>query len=88
MGFNDTENWGKPVCDLIRNTRPEIEDGQLCTAPYLEDGAYWFNFVDGKDTYEECFNKLALNEQIDQIKAFMDEVLNLIYGLFVESQTK
>ena len=88
MGFNDTENWGKPVCDLIRNTRSEKEEGQLCTAPYLEDGAYWFNFVDGKETYEECFNKLALNEQIDQIKAFMDEVLNLIYGLFVESQTK
>ena len=52
-----------------------------------EDGAYWFNYINGKDTYEECFNKLSLNEQIEQIKAFMDEVFNLIYGLFEKSQT-
>ena len=88
IGFNDTENWGKCVCDLIKNAKSEIADGQLCTAPYPEDGAYWFNFIDGKDTYEECFNKLSLNEQIEQIKAFMDEVFNLIYGLFEESRTK
>lgn len=81
MGFHDIKNWGKTVCNLLRNTVADTKVGKNTSAPYYEDNAYWFNFDDGKDTYEEEFNKLSLDEQIEQIKSFMDEVFNYIYKL-------
>jgi hypothetical protein len=81
MGFYDMENWGKTVCNLIRKNMTDSKVGKFTSEPYEEDDAYWFNFEDGKDTYEECFNKLSLDEQIGQIKTFMDEVFEFIYKL-------
>lgn len=81
IGFRDMNNWGKTVCNLISNNPTESEVGKFSSVPYYEDDAYWFNFEDGKETYEECFNKLSLDEQIEQIKTFMDEVFDYIYKL-------
>ena len=81
MGFHDIKNWGKTVCDLIRKNGTASKIGNYTSEPYYEDDAYWFNFEDGKDTYEECFNKLSLDEQINQIKTFMDDVFDYIYKL-------
>ena len=81
IGFHDKENWGKPVCNLIKEAMGSIQEGKHSTVPYYEDDAYWFEYIDGKDTYEESFNKLSLNEQIGELKKFMDEVLNLICDL-------
>ncbi len=81
MGFHDIKNWGKTACDLIRKNGTDSKIGNFTSEPYYEDNAYWFNFEDGKDTYEDCFNKLSLDEQIEQIKSFMDEVFDYIYQL-------
>ena len=81
MGFHDIKNWGKTVCNLIKNNKTDSKVGNYSSAPYYEDNAYWFDFEDGKETYEEEFNKLSLDEQIEQIKTFMDEVFDYIYQL-------
>ena len=81
IGFHDTKNWGKTVCNLIRNNEIDRKIGNYTSAPYSEDNAYWFNFEDGKETYEEGFNKLSLDEQIEQIKSFMNEVFTYINEL-------
>lgn len=86
IGFYDKENWGKTICNLIDKAIGNIQEGIYCTAPYYEDDAYWFEYIDGKDTYEESFNKLTLNEQIDELKRFMDEVLNLVCNLSKNEQ--
>ena len=80
MGFWDAKNWGYPICRMLDNNS-DIKEGKLCSSPYYEDDAFWFDFIDGKDTYEEQFNKLSLEQQTDQLRDFMDEVLNLIYML-------
>ena len=81
IGFHDEKNWGKTVCNLIRNNTSNAKGGKCTYEPYYEDHAYWFNFEDGKDTYEEEFNKLSLDKQMEQLKLFMDEVFNYIYKL-------
>ena len=78
MGFHDIKNWGKTVCNLIRKNATDSKIGNYTSAPYYEDNAYWFNFEDGKETYKEWFNKLSLEEQIEQLKSFMDEVFNYV----------
>jgi hypothetical protein len=78
VGFLNATNWGKRVCNLIENID---NDGKLYSAPYEEDGAYWFDFTDGKETYEEYFNKLSLDKQTELLRDFFDEVLELIYNL-------
>lgn len=80
IGFNEKENWGKYVCDLIKKST-ELKDGTYSSAPYPEDGAYWFDYVDGKDTYQEWFDKLSLEEQTHQLRLFMDEVFNFICSI-------
>ena len=80
IGFTDKENWGKYVCELIKKST-ELKEGTYTSAPYEEDGVYWFDYVDGKDTYQEWFNKLSLDEQTLQLKLFMDEVFNFICSL-------
>ncbi len=81
LGFHDENNWGKRICNLLRNTLANAKVGEYTSAPYYEDNAYWFDFDDDKETYEEGFNKLSLNEQMEQLKSFMDEVFNYIYKL-------
>lgn len=81
IGFHDEKNWGKTVCNLIKNNTSNVKVGKCTSEPYYEDNAYWFNFEDGKDTYEEEFNKLSLDKQMEQLKSFMDEVFNYIYKL-------
>ena len=81
MGFWDKDNWGKPICNLLRKTVADAKVGENTSAPYYESDAYWFDFDDDKETYEEGFNKLSLNKQKEQLKSFMDEALNYIYKL-------
>ena len=81
MGFYNKKNWGKNICTLIGNNLTQAKIGKYTSEPYKEDDAYWFNFDDGKETYGECFNKLSLDEQIEQIKTFMDDVFDYIYKL-------
>lgn len=80
IGFLNSDGWGKSIYELLENADLK-EDGVCSSAPYTEVNAYWFDFVDGKDTYEEGFNKLGLDEQTTQLKLFMDEVFNRIDGL-------
>lgn len=80
IGFCNKENWGKPVCDLIEKAE-NLNDGRYSSAPDEDGDAYWFYYIDEKETYEEWFNKLSLDEQTNQLKLFMDEVFNLISKL-------
>lgn len=81
IGFWDNDNWGKAICNLLRKNVVDAKVGENTSAPYYEADAYWFDFDDDKETYEEGFNKLSLNEQTEQLKSFMDEVLNYICKL-------
>lgn len=81
MGFWDNDNWGKAICNLLRKNVVDVKVGENTSAPYYEADAYWFDFDDDKETYKEGFNKLSLNEQTEQLKSFMDDVLNYICKL-------
>lgn len=81
IGFNNAENWGKPVCNIIKKNLDEWAEGKFCSKPYLEDNAYWFTFIDGHDRYGQHFDTLSLKEQTDQLKSFMDEVFETIYNM-------
>ena len=80
IGFYNKENWGKPICDLLAKAE-KLNNGKYSSAPYEEDDAYWFDYIDERETYEEWFNKLSLEEQTNQLKYFMDEVFSLISEL-------
>ncbi len=81
IGFYDMPGWGQNVCSLIKNAKQKIDAGRTYDVPYEESEAYWFDYTDGKETYEEYFNKLTLAEQTEQLKLFMDEVFEMIYSL-------
>ena len=80
IGFSKKENWGQSICTLLAKAK-DLTDGKYSSAPYEEGDAYWFDYIDGKETYEEWFDKLTLEEQTAQLKGFMDEVFNLISEL-------
>ena len=82
IGFRNEKNWAKNICDIVKNVK---DDGKHFSAPYEEDGAYWFDFIDGKETYEEYFNKLSLDKQADLLREYFDEVLELVYRLRKEN---
>ncbi len=83
IGFWDRDGWGKPICDIIRMAG-KIKQGNLHSESFEEADAYWFDFIDDKDTYEEYFNKLSLDEQTEMLKSFMDGVLNDIFKCYNE----
>ena len=75
IGFRDEKNWGKPVYNFLSKSYQIIPEGKLCTAPYPEDGAYWYDFKAPKD-----FDKLSLEEQIKLLKDFFEETIISIYN--------
>ena len=83
IGFWDRDGWGKPICDIIRKAG-KIKQGNLHSESFEESDAYWFDFIDDRDTYEEYFNKLSLDEQTEMLKSFMDGVLNDIFKCYNE----
>ena len=59
--------------------------GILTSAPYPEapEGCdtYWFDFTYDNESHEDSFNQLTLDEQMIQLKQFMDEVFDTINSL-------
>lgn len=72
IGFEDKQNWGKPVYDIIDKQLDKIETDEYCTKPYREDGAIWFELADVK---HKEFDSTDLEGQIQLIKNFMDRVI-------------
>lgn len=80
IGFWNHKNWGKNIYNLLKKKNIENK-GEYSSVPYEVDNAYWLDFIEGKDINGKSFNKLTLDEQIMQMKSFMDEVFNIIYEL-------
>ncbi len=72
MGFEDKQDWGKPVYELLDSRLDKIERDEFCKKPYREDGAIWFELTDEK---HKEFDSTDLNGQIQIIKDFMDRVI-------------
>jgi hypothetical protein len=70
MYFTNKVDWGKPIYDIIdKGTK---HDGDYACAPYLEDGAYWFELSGEK---HDEFESANLSEQENILKCYMDEVI-------------
>lgn len=74
LGFENKENWGKPVYEIIDKQLNKIEPNDYFSKPYLEEGAIWFELPVEK---HKDFDKSDLNNQIQILKEFMDGVIIL-----------
>lgn len=72
LGFEDKQDWGKPVFEIIDKQLDEIEKDEYYTQPYREDGAIWFELTDEK---HKEFDSTDLEGQIQIIKIFIDRVI-------------
>jgi len=70
--FENKEDWGKPVYQIIDSHLDKIEQDEFCTKPYHEFGAIWFELTDEK---HKEFDMTDLDGQIQIIKDFMDRVI-------------
>lgn len=75
IAFLDIENWGKPICELIRRNEGKFANLKLSQSPVFEDDTYWFRFTPKKEGKEISFSALDLEEQTKMLKSFMDEIL-------------
>lgn len=75
IGFRYEEGWGKPVYSFLSQQEEGIPKGKLSTAPYEEDGAYWFDFKVPKN-----FDTISLDKQMKLLKDFFEEVVLSIYN--------
>lgn len=75
IGFCNRENWGRPIYNLLLKSKYDI-NGNFSKAPYEEDGAFWFEFSCSKQ-----FDSLDLPNQIDLLRSFFEEVINIIYDI-------
>ena len=84
IGFTNQEGWGKTVYNLLEQANCK-KKGRLTSAPYIENpegpDTYWFDFTYGNESHEDSFNQLTLDEQMIQLKQFMDEVFDAINSL-------
>lgn len=79
IGFDNRENWGKPIYDLLmdKDRYQNINKGNCFDAPYEEDGSIWFEFMKNED-----FNTLnSPTEQIALLKSFYCEVLDAVCSI-------
>lgn len=80
LGFCNRDGWGKPIFNIINRKPDAISEGDFATAPYEEDGAYWFDFKKNED-----FNTLELDGQIELLRSFFKEVVMSVYNIKTQS---
>lgn len=80
LGFCNRDGWGKPVFNVINKNPDTIPEGDFATAPYEEDGAYWFDFKKNDE-----FNALELEDQIKLLRSFFEEVIMSVYNIKTQS---
>ena len=77
IGFDYREGWGKPVYDLLLNKVDGMKKGKLCSKPYEEGGAIWFDF-----NQADKFNGLSSpSKQISLLRSYFNEVIETIYKI-------
>ena len=77
IGFDYREGWGKPVYDLLLNKVDGMKKGKLCSKPYEEGGAIWFDFIQA-----DKFNGLnSPSKQISLLRSYFNEVIETIYKI-------
>ena len=72
LGFDNKQDWGKPVYEIIDKHLDKIEKDEYCTKPYREDGAIYFELTNEK---HKEFDLSNLDGQIQIIKEYMDRVI-------------
>lgn len=79
--FDNREGWGKPVYDMLLNKVVGMNNGEMFSKPFEEEGAVWFEFNKAKE-----FNGLNdVSKQIDMLRSYFKEVLETIYKIKQES---
>ena len=79
IGFDNRENWGKPIYDLLmdKNRCQNMNKGNCFDVPYEENGSIWFEFMKNED-----FNTLKKpTEQIALLRSFYCEVLDAVFSI-------
>ena len=71
LGFSSESGWGKPVYDLLQ-TSDRHREGSFATAPYPENGWYYFELSEAK---HEAFENMTLEAQKKLLEDFIDEVV-------------
>lgn len=73
IGFPDKPSWGKSYIDLIRPFQNQWTCQSFFKKPYFDEGSLWFELL---ETRFDEFNTLqSVEDQIDLLKRFMDEVI-------------
>ena len=76
MCFENNDGWGKPICNIIQESRAEsLPKGRYYDGAYYEDGHLWFELSDEK--HNDFSNAPDLNSQIEILKSFIDEIVLL-----------
>lgn len=72
IGFSEKERWGRKYIDML--DRNNLSAGQTFEKPRPDNGALWFKLNEEQmDIFE---NATKIEEQVDILKKFMDEVIN------------